>query len=344
MANHTSKPGRADADRRLRQADRLARVLRLLQFLLRKGCWNARSLAQEEGCSERTVYRDLSVLELAGVPWYFDDEQRCYRVRPDFRFPVLNLTDEELIGQATATILTGAKGLKIGKGAKPITDKLAAAAGEETSKLLDDANRLVAVLDLKLADHSRHQQVIHTVQWALLRGKQLAGKYSSPYAAKPHKLSLHPYRLCLVKQAWYLVARPGNEDQPKTYRVTRFKSLRMLDIPAQVPRDFDLRRYLGNAWSVYRGDRTYDVEVVFTPEAAPLVTETTWHHTQQVKRHADGRVTLAFRVDGLNEILWWLLGWAGRVKVVKPPELRDMVVEQLRKALELEQAGLKKHD
>ncbi len=46
-------------------------------------------------------------------------------------------------------------------------------------------------------------------------------------------------------------------------------------------------------------------------KAAYLVTETTWHHTQAVKRHEDGRVTLSFRVDGLDEIFRWVFGWSG---------------------------------
>jgi hypothetical protein len=35
----------------------------------------------------------------------------------------------------------------------------------------------------------------------------------------------------------------------------------------------------------------------------------------------------------LEEIVWWVLGWSGTVEVVRPPELRGMVPEQLRRAL-----------
>lgn len=335
MTKRTDHKSHPDSDRRLRQADRLARVLRLLQLVLGRGKWNPGNLAVEQECSERTVYRDLNVLELAGIPWFFDVQQGCYSVRGDFRFPVLNLTDDELLGQATATAVTAAPGLSVGAGAAPTTRKLTATATKEVNKLLNDAGRLVEVLDLKLADHSHHHEVIRTIQWALLQGKQLVGHYQSPYRAKPVKLTVHPYRLCLVKQAWYLIGRPAKEKQPKTYRGTRFKSLRMLDAPAEVPQDFDLQNYFGNAWGVYRGDRTYDVEVEFTREAAPLVSETSWHHTQQIKWHKDGRVSLTFRIDGLGEILWWVLGWAGRAKVIKPPQLRELVVEQLREALRI---------
>lgn len=44
---------------------------------------------------------------------------------------------------------------------------------------------------------------------------------------------------------------------------------------------------------------------------------------------------LSFTVDGLEEIVWWVLGWSGRAKVITPEPLKAMVVNQLRKALEM---------
>jgi predicted DNA-binding transcriptional regulator YafY len=73
-------------------------------------------------------------------------------------------------------------------------------------------------------------------------------------------------------------------------------------------------------------------------EAAEIVTETRWHHTQQAKRHKDGSVTITFQVDGLNEIIRWVVGWAGQAKVIKPRELRDMAVERFRKAIRMNES------
>src|SRR5581483_8883992 len=274
---------RPEADRRLRQADRLARVMRTLQLLLSRGRWNARDIAAEQECSERTIYRDMQVLELAGIPVEFDQEDRCYRVRQDFRFPSLNITEEEAIGQGTAAAITTGAGLDINDGAKPVTQKLAATSKEDMAQILADAQELVAVLDLKLADHSRHRDIIRTVQWALIKHKQLAGTYRSPHEPDHVKLHLHPYRLSLVKQAWYLIARTDSDDAPRTYRVARFKTLRMMDANAQVPQEFDLKEYFGNAWAVYRGERSFDVEILFGKDVAGTVTEGIWHHTQKVK-------------------------------------------------------------
>jgi predicted DNA-binding transcriptional regulator YafY len=328
-------PRRPDSERRLRQADRFARILRVLELIQGKARYGPKEIAAELEVSERTVFRDLNVLELAGVPWSFDKEHHHYWVRPGYLFPALNLSDDEMIGQATATAITNAPGLDVTKGAAPATRKLWATSREQASKLLDDVEKVTAVLDLKLADHSRSHETIRTIQWALCQGRKLTGTYASPYEPKPKRLDLHPYRLCLVRQAWYLVARPNHSDQPQTYRVTRFQTLRPSDAPSVVPDDFDLKAYFGNAWGVYRGNESYHVQVRFCRDASDLVTETIWHSTQTVERHEDGSVTLGFVVDGLTEIVHWVLAWSGRVTVVNPSELRVMVLEHLRKAVEL---------
>jgi predicted DNA-binding transcriptional regulator YafY len=139
----------------------------------------------------------------------------------------------------------------------------------------------------------------------------------------------------LIKQAWYLIARPTDSSNPRTYRIARFKSLRAIDAKAEIPEGFDLDGYFGDAWTVFRGDKTYNVEILFSKDAADLVTETRWHRSQSVRRHKDGSVVLSFRVAGLDEIVHWVLGWSGRAKVIEPIELRQRVADLSRAALKL---------
>ncbi|WP_197171924.1 helix-turn-helix transcriptional regulator [Novipirellula aureliae] len=328
------KNQRPDSERRLRQAARLADHLRLLQLLLGRGRWDYDSLAVQLECSTRTIRRRLDALELAGVPWFYDSDARCIRVLPGVKFPVLQLTRDELLDEATAATVGRAKGLDVGAGAVA-TEKLAAASKDEVAEMLADAQRIMEALDLKLADHSKHHEVLRTIQWALIEGRQITGQYKSPYQEKTIELRLHPLRICLTGQAWYLIARKTASERPKTYRVTRFQTVRSLDAKADVPEEFDLDEYFGKAWSVFRGGETYDIELLFKADAAELVTETMWHKTQQVARHPNGTATLRFTVDGLDEIVWWVLGWSGRVTVVEPAELRDLVLQKLNEAIDL---------
>lgn len=328
-------PRRPDRDRRVRQSERMARVLSVLNLIQSRGRYNARAIAEELEVSERTVYRDLEVLAFCGVPWFWDTADNCYRVRPDFRFPTLALTKEEAIGQALADTLTKTPGLNVGDGAAPTTRKLTATSSEEIKEILTDASQIMQAFDLKFVDHSKHHTIIKTVQSALLEGKQLTGVYESPYEETPVKLVIHPYRLCLIKRAWYVIGRLEGESEAKTLRAARFKNLRMLDQQATVPENFDLRKHFGNAWAVYRGETSYDIELRFTPEAARIVTETVWHHTQQATKHRDGSITMTFTVDGLEEVLRWILTWTGQVTIVKPDELRQRFVETLQAGISM---------
>ena len=57
---------------------------------------------------------DLDVLEIAGVPWFYDRHEKCYRVRSGFKFSISNLSPDGLLGQAPATVITKAVGLESG--------------------------------------------------------------------------------------------------------------------------------------------------------------------------------------------------------------------------------------
>jgi predicted DNA-binding transcriptional regulator YafY len=322
-----------ESDRRLRHNFRLARLLRFLHLVTGRGRWNPKSLAAELECSDRTLHRMRETLELAGVPLYFSREENAYRVRSDFSFPTLHLHTDEALGQGTAAAVAGSDALFLGPVADATLRKLVDTAAVPVRRVLEDAARLTEVLDLKIAGDRRQRDTIRAAQHALLGGTMLTGTYHSPYEPGLVAWSLHPYRVALVKQAWYLIARPDAEERPRTFRIVRFRELKPLDRPAVIPADFDLRAYFGNAWSVYRGEVSYDVELLFSPDASTVVQETIWHHTQQSRSEPDGSVTLTFRIDGLNEIVRWVLGWAGRVRVVRPVELRDLVLDHHRRAI-----------
>jgi hypothetical protein len=51
---------------------------------------------------------------------------------------------------------------------------------------------------------------------------------------------------------------------------------------------------------------------------AKNVSEVQWHSTQKVIPNEDGSAILEFRVDGIEEIAWWILGYDDQVQVLTP--------------------------
>jgi proteasome accessory factor B len=107
----------------------------------------------------------------------------------------------------------------------------------------------------------------------------------------------------------------------------RFSRCQLTDRPYEIPRSFSLDKHLGNAWRMIRGSQTYDVELWFDPQFAENVEDTRWHKTQKIVWQDDQSILFRCRVDGLDEIVWWVLGMGPHCIVKKPRELADRVKE-----------------
>jgi proteasome accessory factor B len=81
----------------------------------------------------------------------------------------------------------------------------------------------------------------------------------------------------------------------------------------------------GDAWGMIPEGKLYDVHLHFSPKVAGNVAEVAWHHSQQVQWNDDGSLDFRARVDGLGEIMWWVLGYGDMVKVLAPDELSHQV-------------------
>ena len=76
---------------------RLHRVLQVIQLIQQQDGWDAKALARACGVTERTIYRDLTLLQGANIPFFFDEDRRCYRIRQDFFMPPIDLALDEAL-------------------------------------------------------------------------------------------------------------------------------------------------------------------------------------------------------------------------------------------------------
>ncbi len=121
----------------------------------------------------------------------------------------------------------------------------------------------------------------------------------------------------------------------RTFKLDRIKELKILDKCFLDGEDFDLYEYLGRAWSMIPEGRIYNIKLRFLPKVAENVTEVQWHITQKVTYNSDGSATIEFRVNGLGEITWWILGYGDQVQVLAPKALRDKVLQAAKNMIKL---------
>jgi proteasome accessory factor B len=111
--------------------------------------------------------------------------------------------------------------------------------------------------------------------------------------------------------------------------VSRISKIDLLTEKYAPPRGFSLDRYLGNAWNLMpQAGPDCHVVVRFAPMVAKNVAEVAWHRTQQVEWCPDGSLDFHADVSGLNEIVWWILGYGDQAEVLAPAKLRRLVAQR----------------
>lgn len=305
---------------------RVHRLVRLITLLQGETGLHAQDLMDELGISRRTLFRDLASLKDSGVPVYYDAQQG-YRLQRGFFLPPINLSVSEVVGL-----------LLLGKFAaadrrRPMTvpavsaiRKLIASVPEEIRDACQDMVSAVEVKpDRELAQGDTEAEHYTTLQQCIDQRRACRVVYHAPLGESAMEMEVDPYLLHFANRAWYVMGWTDLYDEVRVLKLVRIKSVELLNRRFDRPANFRASDKLGNAWQLIPGGKEYDVELEFTPRVATNVTEVRWHPTQRHEWLDDGRAVVRFRVDGIDEIAWWVCGYADQVVVRKPVALSDRV-------------------
>jgi predicted DNA-binding transcriptional regulator YafY len=311
---------------------RIYRLLRLVTLLQSHRGRSADDLARELEVSRRTVFRDLNMLELAHIPYYFDPETGGYRIGSHFFLPPVSLTLTESLAILMMT------GRLRASASLPLAGQAARAAMKVESALppgiRDHVGSVLDRLHVDLGPVSRHEgldDMFDELTAAIAHRRVCKLVYISFLEQQQMRLTVHPLRMIFVGRAWYMLAWSVRHKETRTFKLGRIKKLTVTgetfrqQAPQPSRAEGDGERVFGLAWSMIPEGAVYDVRLHFDPKVAGNVAEVQWHPTQQVKWNDDGSIEFGASVDGLGEITWWILGYGDQVEVLKPKALRDRV-------------------
>lgn len=315
----------------LRQYTRVHRLLHILTLIQSQTGWNAQRLAQELGTTERNIYRDLKMIEGASVPVYHDSQTNGYRVRGDFFIPPVQVSLEE----ALSLILLGEQ---ISRSEQvpftgPAQRAIEKVRGHLPRKFYDAIEAVAPHMAIQLAASEGAdgpRDVYETVRVAIANRRMLRCIYESNQSngeGNHHVFLFKPYCLFFGQRAWYTVGWHSRSRQLRCLRLGRFTRCKLTDKPFAIPEDFSIRKYLGKAWRMMPGGPLYRVAIRFDADFADTVASTHWHDTQTIDYHDDGSITFHCQVQGLDEIVWWALGYGPHCQVLEPSELVARVLE-----------------
>ncbi len=313
---------------------RIKRLLQLIKLLQQDRPRTLEELQAELGVSRRTVFRDLTVLELAGVPCSFDRAQQGYSLDQAYLLPPVELTLEE----ALALMLLTSRVLH--RQVVPHYRSAASAAVKVESILppnvrehCGDLLRGVDVRYWPMSDAESIRDSLDQLRQAKSEHRKVELRYDSYYEGREIDTVLHPYHLTFVRRGWYIIGHCELHGEVRTFKIERITSARVLDEQFVPDGTFDMDKYFGNAWQMIRGSERHRVVIQFSRKVAGNVEEVLWHKTQKIHRKSDGTLLFEAQVDGLTEIVWWVLGYGQQAVVQEPPKLRQMVADHARAML-----------
>jgi predicted DNA-binding transcriptional regulator YafY len=206
----------------MRRADRLFQIVQLLRR--RRTATTASDIAGRLGVSERTVYRDVRDLVLAGTP--IDGEAGVgYRIRPGYDLPPLMFDRDEI-----QALVLGARIVRqfgdpaLARASDAILSKVAAVIPKDLAPLLAETRLFVpsSIRGVRSAD------ALTIVREALIARRKLRFKYTGAQGGGTER-TVRPLGVFFWGRKWTLAAWCELRNDFRNFRLDRADATTLLD-------------------------------------------------------------------------------------------------------------------
>jgi predicted DNA-binding transcriptional regulator YafY len=301
----------------LRRSVRLNQIKELFRGRRRAGFTTA-ELAEATGVSQRTVQRDLDVLQ-SEDGFLLNEKNGRYTMPVEERLGALELNLQE----ARAILIAARLFLRYSDESEPhaaeAIRKLARVMPEKVRPQIQAAADTLANRPLA-ASFIRNMTTV-TDAWA--KGRSLRMSYRSAGGKRAKDVIVDPYVLepSAAGGGTYLIGYSRTHSQVRTFKIERIVSSEMLPQHFELPRDFDFDKLLSSAWGIIWGEGT-QVRLKFSSDVAWRVRESRWHPSQAIEDLSDGSCILTISVASIMELGRWVRSWGDAVEVLQPTALR----------------------
>jgi predicted DNA-binding transcriptional regulator YafY len=293
---------------------RLDRLLGILLHLLDAGQSSAGELAKRFGTSERTIYRDMEALSLAGIPLVaLPGAGGGYQLAERYSLDKGFLSAAELSSlRAVLAPLARASG----------DEKLALALGKLAALGGRDDTGLPAPISVTpfpwgwAPGPPEHFAVLRRA----IDAHRLVRLAYSGIRSRDEGRIVEPFTLLLGGQTWYLHAFCRLRAGFRLFRLSRIESAEVLD------ESFDPRARLPcpSPWSANWGHESFVDVTIRLPASARLLVLDRFPR-RDLRELPDGGWEVRFRWPEGDDLVRYLLGFGGGLEVVSPPSLRETI-------------------
>lgn len=302
----------------------VGRLLALLELLQNRPGSNGPALAAELDVDVRTIRRYVTTLQEMGIPVATSTGRHGgYRLLPGFRLPPLMFSPDEAVGLAVAL-------LAVRSSAYDELPPVVASAFDKIERVLpaDLAAQVQALRDVTVLPSDTPAEgrgfPDPAVLGGLARGVLAKQRCRIDYRrgnAPESRRELEPYGLVTLHGRWYVHGYCHLRRARRTFRVDRITQVRALPGNFAMPSGLDI---VAEVERSLIGGRDWAVELEVD---APLdvVRAELPRHFAELEQLPGGRTQVRSSTTNLSWFAWRIADAPFTLRVVSPPELRDVL-------------------
>lgn len=290
---------------------------------------NAVKMGKDFEVTDRTVKNDILYMRnIYKAPIEFDVLRNGYFYTEEFDFVAsLTLSEEDIFGLLVADkMISQYEGLPFQKVLRAVFKKFLGLLDKQELYSIEDLGDAISVR--AFAPDDGDVEVFRALAHAVHECRVAEFDYTKPGEKKAMRRRVRPYQITLADSTWYLFAYDLMRQDIRTFTICRVTKPLVTD--EQFPKvKFDPRKYLKDSFTVMRGKENHKVVIEFDALATDYVRIKKWHASQKLKIFKNGRSRMEMRLNSLEEVERWILGWKIHARVIGPAPLRERIKESI---------------
>lgn len=310
-------------------SEKFIRLLGIYTLIAKEKYPTVDSLAEEYEVNERTIYRDLSIINQID-PVELDKQRNGYRFTNSNSIKKLILSDDQLL----FLMAVGEMAAHLGK---PFQDNFRSLLDNIGKDVINKSLDSPVPLSIKIPNvivNDKTTEYYERIINCIKEQRSIDIVYHTLYSGQEKDRRIDPYGLIFYEGAWLVNAYCHMREEIRNFAIDQILELKETYFYFRKKQDYNLDEECKHSWGIYKADPV-EIIIRFSKEAATqIMRRDKWHPSETRQILSSGEIELTLTVAGIDEISRWIYSWLPMVEVVKPAWFREKVHKDIIKVLQ----------
>lgn len=298
---------------------KLGRLLAIIMLLLNRKHISAKELAEHFEVSQRTIYRDIEVINQAGIPIVsYMGAEGGFGIMENYKISK-NFLDENEIN----SILTALRNLNTVINNSKISYTMGKLESMLSKKDFESNFMNKSPINIDYSSWSSNntdKDKLKTLSKAIDEKRIINFDYINTKGGYAHRI-VEPLSLTLKDFAWYLHGYCHIKEDYRIFKVKRMHKVNLTpDLFMREALPIEVLNY-HEEW--YKDKPVMNIILKFTPKVKTRVVD--YFNEEQIQFNDDGTTNVSFTFPEDDWLFELILGFGSQVEVIEPPHLRRLI-------------------